>query len=80
MIRGGRTMAAILRPGIDMVKVSRPKSVKKKRPDVPFGARRGGALNPERYPVIPKVPGTRDTGGPRQLPKPRKKRRIPRVK
>ena len=29
---------------------------------VPQGARPGGTLNPERFPVIPRVPGTRDKG------------------
>jgi hypothetical protein len=55
--------------------VKRLKALKKKTPP---GARKGGVVNPERHPVKPKVPGTRDKGFP--VPQRRKKRRAPRVK
>ena len=31
-----------------------------KKPKIPFGSRPGGKLKPEKKPVYPKVPGTRD--------------------
>ena len=40
-----------------MPRVPRPRIPKRK---VPFGARKGGRIKPERKPVKPKVPGTRD--------------------
>ncbi len=58
-----------------------PKKVAKQfKRKVPFPARPEARLKPEKYPVKPKVPGTRDSGFPNQQPKRRKKARAPRVK
>ena len=50
------------------------------RRKVPFGTRPGARVNPERYPVMPKVPGTRDTGYPSWKAPAKPKRRPPRIK